>query len=79
MNKNKLSELKDYLSALVSHVLFEYNGRSCGINPLAFNNFEMWMGEKYMTARSVEEVLSVKFFDGKSIEEIWDDVTELEY
>jgi hypothetical protein len=74
-----ISELKDYLTAMVSHVLFEYNGRSCGIDPLSFNIFEMWIGEEYMTARSVEEVLSVKFFDGKSVKEIWDDVTELEY
>ena len=74
-----IDELKDYLSALTSHVLFEYNGCSCGIDPFRNNNFEIWMGENFMVARSIEEVLNVKFFDGKSIKEIWDDVTELEY
>lgn len=73
-----IDELKDYLSALTSHVLFEHNGCSCGIDP-SRNNFEMWMGENFMVARSIEEVLNVKFFDGKSIKEIWDDVKELEY
>lgn len=74
-----IGELEKYLSALISHVLFEYNGCSCGIDPFSQDKFDIWMGEKYMTARSVEEVLSVKFFDGKSVIEIWDDVTELEY
>ena len=74
-----IDELKDYLSACTSHVLFEYNGRSCGIDPLSQDEFDMWVGKNVMVARSAEEALNVKFFDGKSIKEIWDDVTELEY
>lgn len=26
-----------------------------------------------------EEVMETKFFDGKSLEDIWDDITDLEY
>lgn len=28
---------------------------------------------------SIEEVMDTKFFDGKSLEDIWDDVADLEY
>ena len=32
-----------------------------------------------LTAHSIEEVMETKFFDGKSLEDIWDDITDLEY
>lgn len=39
----------------------------------------MWYGDKSMTAHSIEEVMDTKFFDGKSLEDIWDEITDLEY
>lgn len=72
-------ELKSYISDFVSHVTFEYNGYSCGIDPLSQNNFEMWMGNKNITMHSIEEVFSVEFFDGKSLFEIWGNVVNVEY
>ena len=32
-----------------------------------------------MTAHSIDEVMTTKFFDGKSLENILDDITDLEY
>lgn len=72
-------DIKTYLDDLTSHVTFEYNGYSCGVDPLARDNFDMWCGEKNMTAHSIEEVMTTKFFDGESLEDILDDITELEY
>lgn len=74
-----IAEVKAYLSALTSHVTFEYNGLNCGIDPLSKAQFEMWYGDKSITANSIEAVMTTKFFDGKSLEEIWDDVVELDY
>lgn len=69
-----IAEVKDYLAALTSHVTFEYNGFNCGVDPYTKTKFEMWYGQKDATMTSIEAVMTTKFFDGKSLEEIWDDV-----
>lgn len=74
-----IAEVKAYLSALTSHVTFEYNGLNCGIDPLSKAQFEMWYGDKSTTVNSIEVVMTTKFFDGKSLEEIWNDIVELDY
>ena len=71
--------MKEYLGNLTSHVMFEYNGYSCGVDPLARDKFDMWYGDESMTAHSIDEVMTTKFFDGKSLENILDDITDLEY
>lgn len=50
-----------------------------GVNSLSLNEFDMWYGDKSMTAHSIEEVMDTKFFDGKSLEDILNDITDLEY
>lgn len=74
-----ITEVKDYLKHLTSHVLFEYNGQSCGVDPLSRNKFDIWYGSKGTTVSSIDEVMTIKFFDGKSLTDIWDDISELEY
>lgn len=71
--------IKEYLGGLTSHVMFEYNGYSCGVDPLSLDKFDMWYGDKSMTAHSIEEVMETKFFDGESLKDIWNDITDLEY
>ena len=72
-------EVKDYIGALTSHITFEYEGKACGVDPLSLNEFDMWYGDKSMTAHSIEEVMDTKFFDEKTIKDIWDNITDLEY
>lgn len=74
-----IKEIKTYLASLISHVTFEYKGLNCGIDPFNMSRFEMWYGQKSVTMTSIEDVMTSKFFDGKSLEEIWDDVVDLEY
>jgi hypothetical protein len=64
------TEVKNYLSNLVSHLLFTFNDIECGIDPLASDNYEMWYGNETFTAHSIDEVMNVNFFDGKSMNEI---------
>lgn len=71
--------IKEYLGNLTSHITFEYHGYSCGIDPLSLNQFDMWYGGQNMTAHSIEEVMTTKFFDGSSLEDILDDIINLEY
>lgn len=74
-----IQELKDHLTNLVSHITFYYNGYACGIDPLSRNLYEVWCGDDAFSVTSVDEVLTEELFDGRALEDIWGDVTDLEY
>ncbi|MEY8428821.1 hypothetical protein AALA00_14160 [Lachnospiraceae bacterium 46-15] len=66
----KALDIKKYLDEVFSHFLFEYNGENCGVDPISRTHFDMWYGDKEMTAESIDEVMEVPFFDGLSLTEI---------
>ena len=70
-------EVKEYIENLTSHILFDYNGRSCGVDPLSLTSFDLWYGEKALNVDSVDKVMNTKFFDGKALSEIWENVTDV--
>lgn len=74
-----ITEAKDYLANLIGHITFCYNGYNCGIDPLAVDEFNMWYGDNEIIVNSVGKVISINFFDGKSLNEIWSDITELDF
>lgn len=72
--------IKEHIDNLISHITFTYNNKNCGIDPITRNErYDMWYGDKIHTAKSVEEVMNIKFFDGKSLSDIMDDIEELDY
>lgn len=74
-----IMELEKYLSNLTGHVTFEYNGYSCGIDPLAVNEFDMWYGNYKVSVKSIKDVMNSTLFNGKSLKNIWGDVTNLDF
>lgn len=74
-----ISEAREYLSNLTGHIIFDYNGYSCGIDPLALDAFDMWYGTDEITVASIEEVMNKKLFDRQSLKDIWDNITELDF
>lgn len=36
-----------------------------------------WYGEESANVDSIDKVMNLKFFNGKSLSDIWDDVTEV--
>lgn len=74
-----ITEVKDYLANLTGHVTFCYNGYDCGIDPLATDEFSMWYDTDEITVNSIDKVMNINFFDGKSLKDIWGDITELEF
>lgn len=75
----KIAEATNYLASLTSHILFEYKGKACGVDPLSQNEFNIWYGSVGATVTSIDEVFSTKIYDDKSLTDIWDDITELEF
>ncbi len=76
MNAKKI---KDYLETLASHITFDYNGKSCGVDPLSRTHYEIWYGEDDMVAKSLDEVMTIPFFDGKSLSDIAEEIVIDEY
>ena len=78
-NSMTVDELRDYIASLTGHVMFEYNGKPCGIDPWSLDEFAMWCGSDKITVDSPDKVLTTKLFDGKSLVDIWGDITDLDY
>lgn len=70
-----LEEIRNAIDSLVSFFGFNYNQKNCGVDPISHTQYEMWYGEEETyTAKSIEEVLSVPMFNGKSINEIYTEI-----
>lgn len=75
----KLNDLKTRIYSLVSHVLFDYSGKPCGVDPLNHSHYDMWYGDEAITVDSIDSVMTTPFFDGKSLTQIFDDIENLDY
>lgn len=69
-------KIKARLDEMASHITFEYNGKACGVDPLSRTHYEMWYGDMGMVAKSLDEVMTTPFYDGKSLEEIAEEIIE---
>lgn len=71
-------ELRDRIKSLCTHVLFDYNGKECGVDPFNAKHFDMWYGDTFMEAHSIDEVMKTPFFGGKALENIVDQLENVE-
>ena len=74
--KEELSNLELILDTLAEYscVSFDYKGKHCGVEPY-HDHYDMWYGENISyIAKSIDEVINHKLFDGKSLKEIADEV-----
>lgn len=74
----KIDEIRDRIAEIVTQITFTYNGKNCGVDPMSSTEFDMWYGDDLITAGSIEEVMSTKLFDDKSLVDIVDDIEDLE-
>lgn len=74
-----LQKLRDRIDEICTHVLFDYNGKTCGVDPISQQHFDMWYGDAYAAASSIDEVFSLPLFDGKSLTQIYDSIQNLEW
>lgn len=71
MNSKSLKEL---IESLIQDITFEYNGKYACINPWNSKKFEVGFGEKIKTYNNIEDVMNDRFYDGKSLNEISNDI-----
>lgn len=74
-----VKKIKSRISEIVSHFTFEFNGKSCGVDPLSKNKFDMWCGDNTLTVNSIDDVMNCPFFDGKSLSEICRDIEIIDF
>ena len=72
-------KIRDRLYECVTHLLFDYKGKAGGVDPLARDKeYDMWYGDDSITVDSLDKAMKTKFFDGKSLEEISDEIENVE-
>lgn len=70
--------LRYRINSLIKHVLFDYKGIPCGVDPFSHKEFDVWYGDKAETMTSIDDVMNKPFFDGKSLTEIVPEIENLE-
>ena len=71
-------DLRNRIESLCTHVLFDYNGKECGVDPFNGKHFDMWYGDDFMEAHGIDEVMKTSFFNGKALEDIVDQLENVE-
>lgn len=69
-----IAAIKNTIENCINDVLFSYNGQSCGVTSEVHDYkpiYTLWFGEKYVDLDTVEDVLNYKLFDGKSLNDIY--------
>lgn len=74
----KTTALKNRIALLETHILFDYNGKSCGIDPITLNQIDLWYGDNAVTVNSVDNAMQTPLFDGKSLADICDSIQNIE-
>ncbi len=67
MNK---TELRDLISSLVTDITFTYQNKDGSICPFSADHIAISFGENALECKSADEVMDVKFFNGKCLNEI---------
>lgn len=71
-------EFKRYIESLVSEIEFTYNGKDGCVDPLNRKSYYLIYDGESIEVHSIEEVMNTPYFDGKSLDEIFDDITDIE-
>lgn len=74
-----INNFKSQVASLASHILFDFDGKPCGVDPLGKNEFDVWCGDEFEKVQSVDEVMKVHVFDGKSLEDIFDRIENIDF
>lgn len=70
-----LLEIKKWLSQLTSLLGFEYKGKNGYIDPINQHEFVLFYDGNDTVVDSLDKAMSIKFFDGLSLEDIYHQIT----
>ena len=77
------TELKDFISKCSTMLYFRYCGKEGHVDPYYMqpNHYEylLWYDGNEKTVHSIDAVMSAPFFDGHSLAEIADKLTDIDW
>lgn len=76
MTANDLKNRIDELCAIVS---FVYEGKEGHVDPYSHSQYLLWFDGDEMMVNSIDRVMNTPFFDGRTLNEIADKVTAIDY
>jgi hypothetical protein len=76
---NLMQDVRDRINSLCSHFIFVYKNKNCGIDPLSAKHFNVWCGDKTTILDSIDSVMTLDFFDGKSLTDIVRDIEIIDW
>lgn len=74
-----IDDFQQQIESIETHILFDFNGKSCGVDPLSKTEYDVWCGTDYETVDSAEKVMSVPIFDGQSLSDVFDRIKNIDY
>jgi hypothetical protein len=75
----KLEKLENRIMSLAGVVEFDYKGTHCGIDPINHSHYDMWYGDDFVTAKSIDEVMTITLFDKQALKDIYKNIENLDY
>ena len=74
-----IDDFQQQIESVATHILFDFNGKPCGVDPLSKTEYDVWCGDIGKTVDSVEKVMSIPIFDGQSLSDVFHKITNIEY
>ena len=78
----KSNDLKNLISSCLNDISFTQNGKPCGITTEVHDSiptFQVWCGDNIKEYDNVRDVVSDKFYDGKSLTDLLCSETPIQY
>lgn len=67
-------QIKNCLAEHNGTFVFDYQNKRYGIEPYCDSELEIWHEDKSVIVYSLDEIMTIPFFDGKSLTEIADEI-----
>ncbi len=69
--------IRDYIDSGASMLYFQYHDKEGHVDPYGPTEFLLWFEGEERTVHSLDEVMNTPFWDGKSLAEIAEEVTDI--
>ena len=73
----KKQDLKNIIADCCNDVIFAYNGKKSGVTSEVYDSiptFQVWHGSETKEYSNVDDVMNDKFYSGKSLNELSDEI-----
>lgn len=74
MTSSRADSIRARLMQFCALLAFDYRGIPCDVDPFNAGDFHMRCGDVEMDVDSIDQVMTLPFFQGRSLQEIADEI-----